>query len=375
MKKRNRGSVVIWLLIIVLVMAGEYFLLKYNYFNSDDDTVTEAAGQPPVSTEKLSHPLMGLESHQFQPADILEKVIPAVVSVQREGNNKRFPSLLPLEGIDWDYNLWGSGFIVSSDGYIITSRHVIEDAAAITVKVTGQSKIYKAEVIDEDEDNDLAVLKIEADKPLPVLELADSDDLRLGEIVMAVGNPDGDGHTVTIGCISALDRTEQIEDSFYHNLIQTDAAINQGNSGGPLLNTRGEVIGINTAIQIESWGISFAMPVNYAQEMLADIKTIGRKNIPYMGIMYKPLDEQLAADLGIKNAQGVIIEDVDSDSPAAKAKLQREDVILQLDEQRIVRSRDIPAYLKTKEVGDQVTVHFWRAGDKKTVDLTLVEKP
>ena len=219
----------------------------------------------------------------------------------------------------------GSGFIIDTEGHILTNNHVIEKAEEIKVKLSDQQKEYDAQVIGTDPKTDLALIKIKGAGDLPVVHMGDSESLEVGEWVVAIGNPFGLEQTVTTGIISAKGRV--IGAGPYDDFLQTDASINPGNSGGPLFNLEGEVVGINTAIVAGGQGIGFAIPINIAKKMLPQLKK-GRVVYGYLGVYIQDLTPELADSFGLQEAQGVLISDVIPDSPAEKGKIQKGDVVL-----------------------------------------------
>lgn len=320
-------------------------------------------------------------------ADMVEKASPAVVNIETAtvvnttsdvffndpffrdffGNNALRPRQNVQKGI-------GSGFIISDNGYILTNQHVIDNASSITVHLANLESTFNAQVVGQDYELDLAILKIDSNNKYSTLVLGDSNNIRAGEWVVAIGNPYGLDHTVTVGVISAKGRPINIENRVYKNLIQTDAAINPGNSGGPLLNTQGEVIGINTAVNAQAQGIGFAISVNTAKEIINELIEKGKVVRPYIGIWLQPLDESFAASYNIKNG-GVIVSNVLAGGPAEKAGLKKNDVITSLDDTVISNYEQLQDFLKTKQVGSQITLQVIRAGQSLTVPVTLAEKP
>jgi len=219
----------------------------------------------------------------------------------------------------------GSGFVVKPDGLILTNNHVVTGSQQLTVTLAGDKKQYKARVLGTDPRNDLALVRIQADRPLPFLKLGDSDSLQVGQKVLAIGNPFGFGGTLTTGVVSSLGRTLQPQEGRrLEDMIQTDAAINPGNSGGPLLDSHGAVIGINTAIYGPQGniGIGFALPINRAKAMLDEFQAKGRVTRPYLGIETLYISGDVADELGLPNEGGLLIQRVEAGSPAAEAGLR-----------------------------------------------------
>ena len=268
----------------------------------------------------------------------------------------------------------GSGFIISEDGYIVTNEHVIDGAEQITVTMQDSNESYKATVVGADFDLDLAVIKIKSSKPLPVLHMGDSDQIKVGNWVIAIGNPYGLDHTVTIGVISAKGRPVNIEQRQYKNLLQTDASINPGNSGGPLLNLAGEVVGINTAINAEAQGIGFAIPTSTVKSVLDELIQKGKVVHPWMGVQLQPITEESAGYFGLKNTEGALVAGVVKDSPAQQAGLRQGDIILEIDGQKVKTVDDLINIVKKAQVGQKLRLLVHREKDIY-VDLTVNEKP
>lgn len=268
----------------------------------------------------------------------------------------------------------GSGFIISEDGYILTNEHVIDGASRITVTIQGFSEPLPAQVVGADYDLDLAVLKVDAGRPLPVLSLGDSDRIKVGNWVIAIGNPFGLDHTVTVGVISAKGRPVQVENRSYKNLLQTDASINPGNSGGPLLNLAGEVVGINTAVA-QAQGIGFAIPTNTVKEVLDELINKGKVVRPWLGVQLQPLDERAAQYLGLKNTEGALVVGVVQGSPAQRAGLQRYDVIVQWDGKKVTNVDDLVEFIRQTRIGQKVVAVIYRSGKPVSVSITVTEKP
>ena len=264
----------------------------------------------------------------------------------------------------------GSGFIIEKDGYIITNYHVVKDAKDIKITTSDENE-YDAKVIGSDEDMDIALLKIKAKNDLPVVELGDSDALEIGEWVIAIGNPFGLEHTVTAGIVSA--KWRPIGQGPYNSFIQTDASINPGNSGGPLLNIEGKVIGINTAIIAEGEGIGFAIPINMVQSVLADLKNNGKIRRGWLGLMIQKVTPELAESFGLDQKKGALVAEVEKDSPADKAGIQRGDVIIQLDNKQINEYTDLSRYAGLTSPGTKVELELIRDGKHKKIKVKLGE--
>jgi len=263
------------------------------------------------------------------------------------------------------YTSLGSGVIINGKkGLILTNSHVIQRASTIKVVLQDQRE-FEARIVGADPDSDLAVLKIDADKPLPSIKMGNSDDLMIGETVIAIGNPFGFSHTVTTGVISAINRSIRTEDRVYHNFIQTDASINPGNSGGPLLNINGELIGINTAIYAKAQGIGFAIPISKARKIISDLIQYGEVIQAWIGITVQDLDENLARYLKVPGKKGVIVKSVDPASPARKVGLREGDIILAIDGKKISSVNDYEAVTRSLSAGDTLKIKLWRGGRKK----------
>ncbi|MDR1193740.1 MAG: trypsin-like peptidase domain-containing protein [Peptococcaceae bacterium] len=258
----------------------------------------------------------------------------------------------------------GSGFLFREDGYILTNNHVINGASQLQVYLASDEEPYEAKVIGTAPELDLAVIKIEGND-FPYLVIGDSDQVYVGDWVVAIGNPYGLDHTVTVGVISATGRPLTIDGTSYQNLFQTDAAINPGNSGGPMLNLNGEVIGINTAINAAAQGIGFAIPTSTVLNVLDDLEAGVTRARPWMGITMLPLTPEIRQLLDIDEAAveaGVLIESVLSGAPADKAGLRREDVILAIDDQKITDIQQVQTIVLNHRVGDVLKINLYRNG-------------
>ncbi|MCR4399318.1 MAG: trypsin-like peptidase domain-containing protein [Syntrophomonadaceae bacterium] len=323
-------------------------------------------------------------------ADMVERVSPAVVKVEakvkvngssanpflndpffREFFGGRYslePQPLYETGI-------GSGFIFRKDGYVMTNQHVIDQAVEVQVTVLGIDRPVKATVVGQDEELDLAVLKLEGNRTWATVPMGDSDALRPGDWVVAIGNPYGLDHTVTAGVVSAKGRPIAIEDREYKNLIQTDAAINAGNSGGPLLSMAGKVVGINTAVNASAQGIGFAIPINTAKAVVDDLMAHGKVQRAYMGVGLQDLTPTLAEYLGLDRTDGVVVAQVVRGGPAAKAGVKVGDVIVKMDGKAVANYSELRDVLDARKPGQTVKVTLLREGRELTLSLVLEEKP
>jgi serine protease Do len=353
------------------------------------------------ATKIASHHLSSLPSF----ADLAEAVEPAVVSIQaatiektpaggRRGGDPfefffgprnrqpqpRQPQQQP-DGEDQEQqpdefrsDAGGSGFVISPDGLIVTNNHVIDGAT--TVKVHLGDRDYIAEVKGADKSTDIALLKINAGRQLRYLELGDSDAIRVGDWVMVIGNPLNLDKTVTIGVVSAKGRAIGISrDVSFENFIQTDAAINFGNSGGPLLNLQGQVVAIATAINAGAENIGFAVPVNTLKEILPQLKEKGKVSRGYLGISIRNLDYNQAQAFGLSNTDGALVQSIEPDTPAADAGVQHGDVIVAVDGRKIKSTRDLISYVSAKGPNASVSLDILRDGKSVTKTVKLRERP
>lgn len=319
-------------------------------------------------------------------APMLEKVLPAVVSISIEGQQKSNSSNnIPEEfrfffGDQFgdrsprQFKGLGSGVIIDAQkGYILTNNHVIDSADKITVKLE-DGREFKAKVIGTDSMSDVALIQIENPSNLTAIKFADSDQLKVGDFTVAIGNPFGLGQTVTSGIVSALGRSTGMDSSAYENYIQTDAAVNRGNSGGPLINLQGELIGINTAIISPSGGnagIAFAIPSNMANSLVQQIIEFGEVRRGMLGIKGGELNADLAKAFDVKAQQGAFVSEVMPGSAAEKAGIKAGDVIIGLNGQRIASFAELRAKVATSGAGKEIKLTYLRDGKEKEVKVTL----
>ena len=318
-------------------------------------------------------------------ADLVEQVSPAVVFIEvttkASGAGSPLPENLPPQlrryfedqapGQSGPRQGLGSGFVISEDGQIVTNHHVVAGAETVSVKMADGRK-FEATVLGSDPLTDIAVLKLDADIALPTVQFGTSGTLRVGDEVVAVGNPFGLGGTVTSGIISALSR--DIRSGPFDDFIQTDAAINRGNSGGPLFNNDGEVIGVNTAIISPgggSVGIGFAVPSDLVQAVVADLADDGQLARGWLGVSIRPMTEEVAAVLGYDAPKGAVIEAVSPDSPADAAGLRKGDIILSFAGKELDTLRDLTRGVATTTPEETAQVTLLRKGKEITLDVTV----
>jgi len=266
----------------------------------------------------------------------------------------------------------GSGFIISKDGYLFTNYHVVEKADEILVKVS-DGKEYKAKVVGKDKNTDIALMKIEPDNSLPTVPLGDSSKLRVGDWVVAIGNPFGLSQTVTAGIVSAKGRV--IGAGPYDDFIQTDASINPGNSGGPLFNLAGEVVGINTAIVAQGQGIGFAIPINMARDILPDLKAKGKVVRGWLGVAVQDITEEIAESLKSKKKEGALVADVFEGDPADKAGIEAGDIIIAINGTEVTNTHELLKVVAGVKVGEKVTITVLRDGKEKKFRVKITERP
>lgn len=299
----------------------------------------------------------------------VERVRPSVVNIDTVAQVQTIYGIFPQKGA-------GSGVIVSPDGYILTNNHVVEGAQQIKVTLLS-GKSYTARLIGGDPFSDVAVVKVQVADRLPAAQLGNSGALRVGQLVVAIGNPFGLGHTVTTGVVSALNRSIEAENSrvTIENLIQTSAAINPGNSGGALTDSAGAIIGINTAIIPYAQGIGFAIPIDTARAIMDQLIRSGRVIRPYVGISTVDVDTVMARQYNLPVDSGLMVREVIPRSPAAVGGLQVGDIIVSLDGKRVANWNEFLRELFTKRPGDRVRIEYVRDSRRTTADVTLAQRP
>ena len=371
--------------LVGLVLAGQ--LTFHPAVSAGRDTplpVVTAPSAPPVMTA-VTRPASVPPSF----ADIAEKVNPAVVTVSASAHGDPTDSRRPggpeppdpfFRGPDRGPDRErrgprrgaGTGFVVDPAGYLVTNYHVVEGAERITVRLSsGQS--LPAEIVGADPDTDIALLRLRSAPHLPAVTLGNSDDVRVGEWVVAIGNPLAYEHTVTAGVVSFLGR--KLFDSSFDRYIQTDAAINLGNSGGPLINTRGEVIGINAAVSSRAPMIGFAIPINQAKAILPQLRATGRVTRGYAGVFVRDVDPDLRRSLKWTQESGAVVQDVTPGSPAERAGIRPYDLILRIDGRTVASGDELVGVVASHQPGQNVTLEVARDGRLFSALLKLAERP
>ena len=365
----------------------------------------------PAYAQATAETAQPMAAAPFSFADVVERVRPAVVSVRVKSEakveqgmldgNPFFPNLPddhPFGGLEEFFKRFGqespfgdrrqfsppghgpqriaqgSGFFISADGYAVTNNHVVDGAEEVSI-VMDDGTTLDAKVIGTDDKTDLALLKVDADRTFAFVPFAEAD-VRIGDWVVAVGNPFGLGGTVTAGIVSA--RGRDLGSGPYDDYIQIDAPINKGNSGGPTFNYKGEVVGVNTAIYSPSGGsvgIGFAIPAKIAEQVVADLKDNGTVVRGWLGVLIQPVTEDIADGLGLKEAKGALVTEPQEDSPAAKAGLKSGDAILTVNGGEVKDSKDLARRIAAFSPGSSVALEIWRNGAKETVNVTLGTYP
>ena len=402
----NKRRIVHVLLLVGVLLA---FSGVIAHLSSSTILVAEEAPQPALENVVTASAAPIIVDNPYVIADIAEMASPATVflsvewpTVEQQVPSQRFND--PF--FNFFFDPWfldpftsrqpvtprsaGSGFIIDESGIILTNQHVVgnkgdDQTIKVVLDVPGLDREYQAEIIGSDYALDLAVLRIinPDDHIFPTVPLGDSDETRIGEWTIAIGNPYGEAlhHTVTVGVLSAKGREITImsqetgRPNTYRNLMQTDAAINSGNSGGPLLNMKGEVIGINTAVHTQGQGIGFAIPINVAKEVLDELITTGGVSVPWVGVYQQNMNEKLANQLRIPDDKGVLILDVVENSPATEAGLRPWDVIRRIGDRDIFSTDDVAEVIKKHSTGDELLITVMRDGEMLIIPVILGDMP
>jgi Do/DeqQ family serine protease len=358
-------------LLVVSLLSGAVTLGAYKFF-LEPNKASKITLANPNYAKNVS---LGAENIDFTTA--AENTIHAVVHVKNKTVSK-IPVMDFIYGYRGDREQTqigtGSGVIITEDGYIVTNNHVIQDATELEVTLNN-NKSYQAKLVGTDSKMDIALLKIEADEKLPYTVFGDSDEIKVGEWVLAVGNPYNLNSTVTAGIVSA--KARNLANESIQSFIQTDAAVNPGNSGGALVNTRGELIGINTMISSPTGsyaGYSFAVPSNITRKIIEDLMQFGNVQRGVLGIEGGEMNSNYAKEIGVKETQGFYINKVTKNSGAEKAGLQKGDIIVQLDDKKINGFAELSGYINTKRPNDVVQVRIIRDEKEKTIPVKLSRK-
>ena len=338
-----------------------------------------------VSSNGVERPNIELKLPSFAP--IIEELGKSVVNISISGTAslskeelKRFAPFLGELPKEREFQSLGSGFVIHKDGYIVTNNHVVEKADKISVKFKNDSEEYPAEVIGRDPKTDIALIKVEVKKELTPVVVGNSEKLRTGDWVIAIGNPFRLGHTATVGVVSAKGR-KVAGGGPYDDFIQTDASINPGNSGGPLFNAEGEVVGVNTAISSPgrtagrgfNIGIGFATPINLVRDIVSQIHDKGRVTRGWLGVLIQKVDADMADILGLEKTVGALVADVMPESPAEKGGVKRRDVIVSFDGRAVQENDDLPLMVAQTPVNKEVDVVVIRKGSEKTLRIKINE--
>ena len=377
------------LLVALVLLAGAYWAgSRWGPRQAEKVEAVPLGGMPGVTPANYAKLDAALTDEEAINVRVYRQASPAVANILTKATEYDFfMDPVPVEGA-------GSGFLIDPRGYILTNNHVVEGAQTIEVVLGDQSR-YPAKFIGADQRNDVALIKIEPKgKALPTLQLGDSSGIQVGQKVLAIGNPFGFQSTLTTGVVSALGRTVQTsQTTFIDEAIQTDAAINRGNSGGPLINSHGEVIGINSAIYTPTGttaGIGFAIPINTAKRIAHDLITDGRVHQAFLGIQSYPVGGYLAQALDLPVQDGLLVQTVTRGGPAAASGIRGGDqvallgmqrlyvggdVIVAIDGQKVASPLDVNLALNKKRPGDTVTVTLYRGGKKMDLSVKLGERP
>src|SRR5262245_41144008 len=377
--------------IVSLVLTAAVAFLVGTIFAGGANRSAAVDASPDAKQYSPIRPASRLASPLVNFADVVDRVNPAVVNIDatskaRKGRRRDrgdgdegpdvldgpYESAQPKREGDLAKRGEGTGFIIDADGSILTNHHVIEGAERIVVRLSDGRSVL-AHVVGSDPDTDVALVKVDNQTGLPVAPLGDSSALRMSEWVCAIGNPLGYEHTVTVGVVSYLGR--KLFDASLDNYIQTDAAINFGNSGGPLINSRGEVIGINAAISSRASNIGFAVPINGARAILPQLRAHGRVSRGYMGVTLRDIDADLQQSLKLTVAKGALVQDLSDGSPADRAGLKPYDTIISLDDHPTANDDDLIREIASKSPGTAVRLQVVRDGRNASLTVKLAERP
>ncbi len=378
MRLRTNPGATFTILLVVAVASGVLGSMILptqfpQYFAPSRGQAASAPPSPPESAPAASVPPSVSAPRVIQTEEstiikVVERVRPAVVNIDTESKVQTVFGVFPQQGA-------GSGVIVSPDGYILTNNHVVAGAQQIKVTLIS-GRAFAGRVVGTDPFSDLAVVKVDAKEPLAAAQLGSSSALKVGQLAIAIGNPFGLGSTVTVGVVSALNRNIQLPGSVVENLVQTDAAINPGNSGGALVDSGGNVIGINTAIVPEARGIGFAIPIDTARAIMQQLISRGQVVRPYVGVGFGGnVDPTVASQYNLPVDHGIIVRDVDPRGPSASVGIRPGDIIVAVDGKTVNNWNDFIRELFTKQPGDRARLEVVRDGTRKTFDIILAQRP
>lgn len=367
----NNLLVLVVLAAVVGGTVGTAVLPKYVGGASPTNSAAAPQMPPPQIAQTPAPPPTTLTPEEITIIHVVERVRPSVVNIDTVAQVQTAVGIFPQKGV-------GSGVIVSPDGYILTNNHVVEGAQQIRVTLLS-GKSYTARLVGADPFSDVAVVKVQPPERLSAAQLGNSGALRVGQLAVAIGNPFGLGHTVTVGVVSALNRSIERESAAgpnIENLIQTSAAINPGNSGGALADSAGSIIGINTAIIPYAQGIGFAIPIDAARAIMDQLIRNGRVIRPYVGITFGgDIDPGIATQYNLPVDHGVFVREVSPGGPAAAAGLQAGDIIVAVDSKRIGNWNEFIRELFSKRPGDRVRIEYFRDSKRGTAEVTLGQRP
>ena len=388
MNQGFKRAISIAAIVVASVAAGVVMTADFGWMPQSNAQQTQS-----IQTNQGTVPSVTIPSF----ADVAARSMPAVVSItttevvresqmRRRGGVDPFDFFFPdprrrgQDGEEEDeerrQQSGGSGFIISPDGYIITNNHVVEGATKVEVRIGEDEDPVPAKVVGRDPATDIALIKVDVKRELPTVRLGDSDRIRVGDWALAIGNPLQFENTLTVGVVSAKGRSLGISETTnsFENFIQTDAAINFGNSGGPLLNINGEVIGINTAIRAYAQNLGFATPINVAKKIYPQLKDRGKVTRGYLGIRIGEVDEKTRQAFNLPSRRGALVQSVDA-GPAQKAGIQPGDIITQIDNMEIKRNRDLIDYVSDQPPGTQIRITLYRNGERRVITATTGERP
>ncbi|MDH4330706.1 MAG: trypsin-like peptidase domain-containing protein [Candidatus Moranbacteria bacterium] len=401
-KKYGTVTVIALVMMFSSLFGAVFGFLASNF--SDDLMEKMGIKKDETQQEKQLESKETILSNQGAVIDVVEKSSPAVISIVVTKDVLKYRNY--YDSYDWFFSPFhqerqlngeaeterqeiggGTGFFVSSDGMIVTNKHVVSDVQADYTVITDDGSEYSAQVLARHPVLDIALIKIEGEN-FPVVELGDSDNLKVGQAAVAIGNSMGEfANSVSLGIVSGLGRDIVASSGFgqserLNNIIQTDAAINPGNSGGPLLDLSGRVIGVNVAIANGAQSIGFALPVNRIKNIIDEVKSTGKITIPYIGVRYVPLDKEIQKannfpyDYGIIVLRGEKMTDfaVIPGSPADKAGIVENDIILEVDGKRIDSTNELPEIMSNYSIGDEATLKVWHKGEEKEVKVKFEER-